>query len=508
MPKLEFESFAGTPSQFHRFMSIFKQVIEPAIPDATLRLTHLLCHTTGEAHDSITSVDPADPECYNRACDILKKNYGSKYVVCNTVVNSLKNGPVATTPKAIRCLANELLNAEVCLKREGMFGELDNQGCIVSVCQRLPKDLRSKWASRTTRNQRHSSEYLTFSDFVKFVDQEADRLNDPIFGKESFETGSSLPDGTGKKTSTSLVTSTQQTDGSDTPRRRIITCVVCSNNHKLYYCDDCRKISEDNGMKLVSKHNLCINCLFPNHSVDACRKPYLCNVNNCKEKYCQYLHDHFVKFVQSGNTIVNLDIDLASSHIMLPIVPIIVNNCYATYALLDTGSSHSFCSKRLVSALRIQGKETTYDLMTLDNAEKKSTMEVDISLQPRDQSESFQLRKVLVTESIPVRTADVDLSKYNHLSDMSYPASATVDVFIGQNYSDLLFIQEYRRGNPGEPYAARTPLGWCFHGPTDPATSSDSVTSYLISSKVIEHKLDLYQAEVAYVTMALYTRRK
>ena len=55
MPKLEFESFDGSPSQFHRFMSIFKQVIEPATPDATLRLTRLLCHTTGEAHDSISS---------------------------------------------------------------------------------------------------------------------------------------------------------------------------------------------------------------------------------------------------------------------------------------------------------------------------------------------------------------------------------------------------------------------------------------------------------------------
>ena len=135
----------------------------------------------------------------------------------------------------------------------------------------------------------------------------------------------------------------QQTDGSDASRRRrILTCVVCSNDHKLYYCDDFRNMSSDDCMKLVSKHNLCINCLFPNNSVDACRKPYLCNVNNCKEKHCQYLHDHFVKFVQSGNTIVNLDIDLASSHIMMPIVPIIVNNCYATYALLDTGSSHSF----------------------------------------------------------------------------------------------------------------------------------------------------------------------
>ena len=66
MPKLEVELF-------HRFMSIFKQVIEPVIPDATLQLTHLLCRTTGEAHDSITSVDPADPECYT--------HLGKKYKV-------------------------------------------------------------------------------------------------------------------------------------------------------------------------------------------------------------------------------------------------------------------------------------------------------------------------------------------------------------------------------------------------------------------------------------------
>ena len=73
---------------------------------------------------------------------------------------------------------------------------------------------------------------------------------------------------------------------------------------------------------------------------------------------------------------------------------------------------------------------------------------------------------------------------------MSYPASATVDVIIGQNYSDILFIQGYRRGNPCEAYTLRTPLGWCFHGPTDLATSNESVTSHFISSKMIEQTLD------------------
>ena len=37
--KVEFAAFNGNPSQYHKFMSIFKQTIEPAIPNRTLRLT-------------------------------------------------------------------------------------------------------------------------------------------------------------------------------------------------------------------------------------------------------------------------------------------------------------------------------------------------------------------------------------------------------------------------------------------------------------------------------------
>ena len=60
MPKLELESFDGTPAQYHKFMCIFTQVIEPVTPDPTLRLTRLLCHTTGEAHQAISGVDLGD----------------------------------------------------------------------------------------------------------------------------------------------------------------------------------------------------------------------------------------------------------------------------------------------------------------------------------------------------------------------------------------------------------------------------------------------------------------
>ena len=101
MPKLELESFDGTPAQYHKFMSIFTQVIEPVTPDPTLRLTRLLCHTTGEAHQAISGVDLGDAECYTRAMAILKENFGSKYVVGASIMRNLKHGPIATTPKDI-----------------------------------------------------------------------------------------------------------------------------------------------------------------------------------------------------------------------------------------------------------------------------------------------------------------------------------------------------------------------------------------------------------------------
>ena len=106
-------------------------------PDPTLRLTRLLCHTTGEAHQAISGVDLGDAECYTRAMAILKENFGSKYVVGASIMRNLKHGPIATTPKDIRNLATELQNAETCLKRHNMYGELNKAAKLFKQHKRL-----------------------------------------------------------------------------------------------------------------------------------------------------------------------------------------------------------------------------------------------------------------------------------------------------------------------------------------------------------------------------------
>ena len=104
-------------------------------------------HTTGDANTAISSIDPGDSRCYERALTILKEQFGSKYIIATSIMSNLNNGPIAATPKQIRSLAYELKNAEVTLTNENN----NTQTCVVSVCKRLSKELREKWTSRTSK---------------------------------------------------------------------------------------------------------------------------------------------------------------------------------------------------------------------------------------------------------------------------------------------------------------------------------------------------------------------
>ena len=144
---------------------------------------------------------------------------------------------IAITPKDIRNLATELQNAETCLKRHNMYGELNNQECIVVVCGRLTKDMKSNWASKTIKHQRLASEYLSFSDFVTFIANEASRLNDPIFG--ALQESSTTRAGIHLKPA-SFATSTDQSAAKDKKSTwsasRRSSCLVCGDSHILFFC--------------------------------------------------------------------------------------------------------------------------------------------------------------------------------------------------------------------------------------------------------------------------------
>ena len=84
-------------------------------------------------------------------------------------------------------LHDELCNAEITLRKKQMYTEIDTQNNIIQICLRLESSLRYEWRNRVMKNKQSVEVYLNFSDFVSFVQEHADVVNDPLYGDDALE---------------------------------------------------------------------------------------------------------------------------------------------------------------------------------------------------------------------------------------------------------------------------------------------------------------------------------
>ena len=209
LPPLKIEIFDGSPDDYDIFISTFEEVIGRVTSDPVAKLIRLKSHVIGKAADAIKSCRTQDGEkAYTNAINILRERFGSPHIVCNNLVSNLKNGGNVRTPAELRTFADELSNAEVTLKGNDMFTEMDTQSNIVHICRRLIPQLRYKWRDHVMKKKKTTSAYLTFSDFVIYVQEQADIVNDPIYGKDALIDYSNHSLGS-KKSVSSLPVATQ-----------------------------------------------------------------------------------------------------------------------------------------------------------------------------------------------------------------------------------------------------------------------------------------------------------
>lgn len=99
----------------------------------------------------------------------------------------------------------------------------------------------------------------------------------------------------------------------------------------------------------------------------------MCSVKGCGKKHTKFLHSDVVKKLSNSSTNVkNVNTNTVyANHIFMPIVPIIVNDVYSTYALLDNASTGTFCSRGLAELLGVKGHEVQYKLSTLGQKEAR-----------------------------------------------------------------------------------------------------------------------------------------
>ena len=490
LPPLELTKFSGDPNEFDNFITTFKEVIGNVVSDPAVKLIRLKSQVTGAAFDSIKMcrTDSGD-DGYTRAMKILYDRFGSPYIICNSVIEQLKHGPDVRCPADLRTFSDELANAEITLRNNKMFTEIDTQNNIVEICHRLDRSLRYEWRHRTVRNKQDTSVYLNFSEFVAFVQEQAEVVNDPLYGEDALEDRPGR--GKSKKTVSSLLVATEDADSSskqfssspsDSVSTPNIQCLVCSKNHRLYSCYKFRNMPFSERCTYVNSNNLCTLCLSKDHLLSECRSSYLCRVNNCGKKHSSSLHAYAVNQTPPIVHCINSN---DKSKVYMPTVPVVINGIFHTYALLDTGSSTTFCSKRLINQLKLQGTKISYKLRTLNDSKNSCSDVVEFQMSSEDGTKCLYMNNVLVVDSIPVENSRIsDVSKYNHLKDLTFTHESEADILIGQDNSAALVPLEVRTGPVGAPFATRTLMGWSLNGCASESVPGHSVTSnFIIASR-------------------------
>ena len=483
LPSVELEFFEGDPSTYHAFIAVFEECVEKVVADPSARLSRLIRFTKGQAKNAITpcSLLPAK-EGYREARRILKKRFGDDNLIMGKMVDSIQNGKTVRSPTDLQELVDELNNCHNTLQRMGKIREVDSQCVIRRVVDRLQKHHQFKWRDHAVDIKKKTGSYPSFGDLVSFLSNESDKVNDPAYGSIGVSREKSKQSSDSRR----HVSFNSGVKLSDQGNGKRYQCIMCKQDHKLFYCNDFKKLKPAERLRFVNEQKLCHICFLGNHVTDNCRRLWRCNVQNCGGKHSKFLHidENYATHVNAG---VNLE-----NEVYLPVVEVNVGNRFCTGALLDSGSCGTFCTKTLIDILGIKGSLLNYHLSTLSVEENRSSTVVDLEVSSKDGSEKVKLANVIVVDKIPIKPRMYEpLQSYSHLQDIEFAKVDHVDLIIGQDHCELLVPLETKVGKSMEPFACRTKLGWTANGPSFPISpASKSVVSHFICKSSLEDKVE------------------
>ena len=327
-------------------------------------------------------------------------------------------------------------------------------------------------------------------------------VNDPVYGSDNYyeKTKSS----TGKPAPGKPTHSTHQAHANDDDKsqnhiglgNKRIPCTLCKTmGHRLFQCKDFLTMNVDQRLEFVAKNKLCFNCFHPSHRSGNCRLQSFCKVSGCKYKHSSLLH----RYPQSEDTEpktpeVRSALGGTQVSVCVPMVKVIVNNTYHTWALLDTGSTSSFIFDGLAKRLNLSGKPYSYTLNTLTCRKEINTELINVEISGSEKGNPFKLEDLILTRGIPAQrpSIKIDRVKYEHLREIPLPDElprAEAEILLGMDHIDLIKPIEVRCGfDKGSPSAILTPLGWSICGPVSDRDVAQFVT--MSNCVAIEPKLE------------------
>ena len=374
----------------------------------------------------------------------------------------------------------------------GYSSDMNNSDVLRKIVRRVPMHIRTKWAERA-HFILESGLKPNFADLARFIEQRA-RVANTVYGQDLGVPKSDKPNHLPKSMQPRPKVMTLNTRGNSVAthvvsrNQSVLGCLLCGNNHSLGRCTQFINKDYDSRRKFLRERRLCDNCLKPGHIARSCMQRSQCSKDGCYIKHHSLMHKpETVK--ESVGTSTDMTpppvsqamnghcaLSGAGRKVALRIIPVKVtsNNSefVETYALLDQGSDVSLCSRSLCERLHLKGIQKQFTLTTVNNQNIiKNSEEVSLTVSAIDGSESIHIDKLWTVNKLPISADSIpkedELNSWPHLSDVQLHTVDERDVtlLIGSDTPQAFWVMEHRYGQPHEPYAILSPLGWSVMGP-------------------------------------------
>ena len=461
LPKLEVKKFNGKLCEWQEFWDSFESAIHMNDGLSNVdKFSYLRSLLLGSAKSAIGGFALTSAN-YESAIELLKKRYGKKVAIQRALISELLNArPVfneSDTPR-LRSLYDFAETKYRALQALGVDEQSYSEVVVPTLLEKIPDAIRLT----ITRGR----QYLEWT--------VGDTLEALLVGVELRE-DHCLAQHRSNEAKKGPVTSSALFAGKGDRR-----CAFCLENHLP---EDCKKVTKtEERKKLLIKFGRCFKCINKGHRARDCKASVQCK--NCKGSQntclCE-LGSQQTPAGDSGQPLVNSPSSLlvgTESRIALQTAQALIKGDVPgrVRVLFDSGSHKSFVTTKAASnyGLEIVRKEWV-TINTFGHTVKESGLRevVQFDVMPLQADRSLRLEAYVVPEISHISNEHVEVVKndYPHLRDLWFSdvcqtkEELEIDLLIGSDY--LWEFQKGRtiRGEPEEPVAVETELGWVLSGP-------------------------------------------
>lgn len=488
LPKLEIPNFYGDNDSWISFKELFQSsILNNSNLSQIEKLQYLQTCVKGPAFKLIRGF-PLKDENLKNCWEILCNRFENKRQLAINQLNkvfSLKLNKIDDS-KSMLLLIDTVNESVRNLTTLGLESHALSDLMFVNfMLTKLDNSVRQRWELSLEGNQIIPD----LESFRAFIEKEAFSLT-KTEGRQGFGKKNIEANGIKKSSVNNSVTVKDN------------KCVACSQMHQLFKCPEFSKMAVQDRWNLVKSKSLCRNCLRSNHEVKDCRISVKCKA--CSLPHHSSLHiftpnsanqvsenskESVSHSVQSANENENFNVLLSTALIDVRSPTGKIIRCRA---LIDNASQNSLISKKCATVLQLQLSGTSHRLVGINGISAETCLySTTLEFSPYFVNQ-FQPLTALVVNRIttPLPNFQLKTTTWPHitnvqLADPNFAIASEIDILLGADIFGSLICGLPKSGQPGEPCAIPTILGYILTGKVKDFNTSKATVSC--------HSLDLKQ---------------